>query len=54
MFETELGACATFRPNRAEGLQPPRQLQFNFRQERRQKVAWAFPTAAEQASLHRY
>ncbi len=49
---TKAGPCATFRPNRPEGLRPPRQLRFNFRQERQMQVAWAFPTAAEQGALH--
>jgi hypothetical protein len=44
--------CATFRPNHPEGLRPPTQLRFVFRQERRQQAAWAFPTAQEQAALH--
>jgi hypothetical protein len=46
------GPCATYRPNRPEGLRPPTQLRFVFRQERRMQVAWAFPTAAEQVALH--
>jgi hypothetical protein len=46
------GPCATYRPNHPEGLRPPRQLQFVFRQERRLQVAWAFPTASEQVALH--
>jgi hypothetical protein len=45
--------CATFRPNHPDGLRPPRQLRFTFRQERRTQAAWAFPTAQEQAALHR-
>ncbi len=45
-------ACATFRPDHPEGLQPPRQLRFVFRQERRRQATWAFPTAQEQAALH--
>lgn len=45
--------CATFRPNHPEGLRPPEQLRFTFRSERRTKAAWAFPTAQEQAALHR-
>ena len=45
-------ACATFRPNRPEGLRPPSQLRFVFRQDRRMQVAWAFPTAQEQVALH--
>jgi hypothetical protein len=44
--------CSTFRPNRPEGLRPPQQLRFVFRQERRTCAAWAFPTAQEQAALH--
>ncbi len=44
--------CPTFRPDHPEGLQPPRQLRFVFRQERRRQAAWAFPTAQEQAALH--
>jgi hypothetical protein len=45
-------ACATFRPDSPEGLKPPQQLRFAFRQERRVQVAWAFPSAQEQASRH--
>lgn len=48
----DAGPCATFRPNRPEGLRPPRQLRFVFRQERRMQVAWAFPSASEQVALH--
>jgi hypothetical protein len=44
--------CATFRPDHPEGLQPPQQLRFVFRSERRSRAAWAFPTAQEQAALH--
>ena len=44
--------CATFRPDHPEGLRPPTQLRFVFRQERRRQSAWAFPTAQEQAALH--
>lgn len=46
------GPCATFRPNRPEGLRPPRQMRFVFRQERQLQVAWAFPSASEQVALH--
>ncbi len=42
----------TFRPDHPDGLQPPRQLRFVFRQERRRQATWAFPTAQEQAALH--
>jgi hypothetical protein len=45
--------CATFRPDHPDGLRPPRQLRFHFRQERRTHAAWAFPTAEEQAALRR-
>jgi hypothetical protein len=44
--------CATFRPNRPEGLRPPQQLRFHFRTAGRTTTAWAFPTADEQAALH--
>lgn len=43
--------CATFRPNEAR-LAPPQQLRFHFRQERRSRAAWAFPSAQEQAALY--
>jgi hypothetical protein len=43
--------CATFRPNEAQ-LRPPPQLRLVFRQERRSRAAWAFPSAQEQAALH--
>ena len=46
------GPCPTFRPAGPDGLKPPSQLRFVFRQERRQQVAWAFPSANEQVSLH--
>lgn len=44
--------CATFRPAHPDGLRPPRQMRFQFRQERRTQAVWAFPTAQEQAALH--
>jgi hypothetical protein len=43
--------CGTFRPNEAQ-LRPPQQLRFVFRQERRTRAAWAFPSAQEQDALH--
>jgi hypothetical protein len=49
---SETGPCATFRPAHPEGLRPPRQLRFVFRQERRLQVAWAFPSPSEQQALH--
>jgi hypothetical protein len=44
--------CPTFRPDSPEGLRPPSQMRFVFRQERRRQAAWQFPTAQEQAALH--
>jgi len=43
--------CGTFRPDHPDGLRPPDQLRFVFRQERRKQAVWAFPTAQEQAAL---
>jgi hypothetical protein len=45
--------CATYRPDRPEGLCPPDQLRFVFRSQRRTQAVWAFPSAQEQAALHR-
>ena len=45
------GPCATFRPDGPEGLRPPRQLRFHFRQ-RPTQTAYAFPDAQKQAALH--
>ena len=44
--------CTTFRPDSPEGLRPPQQLRFSFRQERRTQVLWAFPSGQEQATIH--
>ena len=44
--------CATFRPDTPEGLRPPRQLRFTFREQRRTRAAYAFPSAEEQAQRH--
>jgi hypothetical protein len=44
--------CATFRPDRPEGLRPPAQLRFAFRTERRARATWSFPSPQEQAALH--
>ena len=44
--------CATFRPDRPEGLRPPAQLRFAFRSEHRARATWAFPSPQEQAALH--
>lgn len=46
------GPCASYRPNHPDGLRPPSQMRFVFRQERRLHVAWAFPSASEQVALH--
>ena len=45
-------ACPTIRPDHPDGLRPPQQLRFVFRQERRRQAAWAFPDAEQQAALH--
>jgi hypothetical protein len=44
--------CPSFRPDTPQGLRPPRQLRFEFRQERMLQCAWAFPDAEAQAVLH--
>jgi hypothetical protein len=44
--------CPTFRPDHPDGLRPPQQLHFTFRQERQTRAAWTFPSAQEQARLH--
>jgi hypothetical protein len=49
---SEAGPCATYRPNHPDGLRPPSQMRFVFRQERSLQVAWAFPSAQEQVALH--
>ena len=49
---SDSGPCATYRPNHPDGLRPPSQMRFVFRQERRMQVAWAFPSANEQVALH--
>jgi hypothetical protein len=48
----DAGPCGTFRPAHPDGLRPPSQLRFVFRQERRLQVAWAAPTPSEQVALH--
>lgn len=45
--------CTTFRPDSPEGLRPPQQMRFVFRADRRTQAAYAFPSAQEQAALHR-
>ena len=49
---SDAGPCATYRPNHPDGLRPPSQLRFMFRQDRRLQVAWAFPSASEQVAMH--
>jgi hypothetical protein len=49
---TEPSPCPTYRPDHPDGLRPPSQLRFVFRQERRMQVAWAFPSPSEQVALH--
>jgi hypothetical protein len=49
---SEDSPCSTFRPDHPEGLRPPQQLRFTFRQQGRTTAAWAFPNAQEQAALH--
>jgi hypothetical protein len=44
--------CPTFRPNTPEGLRPPSQMRFVFREQRRTMSTFVFPTADEQAALH--
>jgi hypothetical protein len=44
--------CATFRPDTPEGLAPPTQMRFVFRQERRTRAAWAMPSAQERAAMY--
>jgi hypothetical protein len=44
--------CTTFRPDHPDGLRPPRQMRFEFRQERRRQTVFAFPSAQEQAALY--
>ena len=46
------GPCATYRPDHPDGLRPPSQMRFVFRQERRMQVAWAFPSPGEQRALN--
>ena len=48
----EDGPCATFRPDHPDGLRPPRQMRFVFRQERAKQAVFSFPTPQEQAALH--
>ena len=45
-------ACVSFRPYDPDALRPPQQLRFEFRQERRTRTAWAFPSAQEQAERY--
>ncbi len=45
--------CTSFRPWHPDGLRPPQQLRFVFRQEMQKRVAWAFRSAEETAELYR-
>jgi hypothetical protein len=47
----QVEACVTFRPYDPDQLRPARQMRFEFRQDRRTRTAWAFPSAQEQAAL---
>ncbi len=44
--------CTTFRPDHPDGLRPPAQMRMVFRQERKARAVWAFPSAQEQAALY--
>jgi hypothetical protein len=44
--------CVTYRPDSPEGLRPPRQMRFAFRDESIRRTSFAFPSAQEQAALH--
>ncbi len=44
--------CATFRPNDPEGLRPPNQMRFVFRDQGKATTTWAFPTARERQALY--
>ena len=44
-------ACPTFRPDTPDGLRPPRQMRFVFRDQRRTRSTFVFPTADEQAAF---
>ena len=46
--------CATFRPDTPDGLRPPQQMRFVFREQRRTRTAYAFPSAQEQAQRHQF
>ena len=46
--------CSTFRPNTPDGLRPPQQLRFVFREQRATRTAYAFPSAQEQAERHQF
>ncbi len=48
---SEEEACATYRAARGDTLEPPRQMRFVFRQERRTRTVWAFPDPAETAAI---
>jgi hypothetical protein len=49
---SDASPCGTYRPDHPEGLRPPSQMRFLFRQERRLQLVWQFPSASEQVALH--
>ena len=44
--------CVTYRPDSPDGLRPPRQLRFAFRDDSLSRPTFAFRSAQEQAALH--
>jgi hypothetical protein len=45
--------CVTYRPDHPDGLRPPKQMRFDFRDDSLTRPAFAFRSAQEQAALHR-
>ena len=43
--------CATFRINQQEGLKPPDQMRFSFRE--KTQTTWSFPAAEQQVAHYR-
>lgn len=44
--------CATFRPNDPEGLKPPDQMRFVFRDQSKRTTTWSFPSARERLAIY--
>ena len=44
--------CSTFRPDGPEGLKPPDQMRFVFRDQKKATTTWSFPTAGERLALY--